>query len=315
MPVVSVIMAAYNAQETILDSVDSILKQTYTDFELIVVNDGSTDKTKDIILKIHDPRIVLINQENKGPSAARNNGIRNSGGVYIAIMDSDDLSLPERLERQVHFLNDNPDYVLVGSNAMIIDNQSEYIYTSKLPVEWIDIKEVFPYSSFYHSSVMYRKDTYIQSGGYYDDLNISEDTVLWNKMQHFGKMANIEEALIKYRLQPSSLSIKTGTKAIAIDKIFKEIISEDKVSYSNKTKLLEIIKGLDVNERYFNYYFHLAKKYLFNNLQPKKARVNLINCIKLNPLKINSYIYFLSSILPGKILHSIYKKYKKKSML
>ena len=315
MPDVSVVMAVYNAQETILDSVNSILSQTYSEFELVIVNDGSTDKTNDIIQAMKDPRILLINQHNQGPSVARNNGISNSKGKYIAILDSDDLSLPERLEKQVNFLNCNPDYVLVGSNAIIIDRQGDYIYLSNVPTDWIDIKKEFPYSSFYHSSVMYRKDTYVQSGGYFNDLNISEDTVLWNKMQHFGKMANIEEALIKYRLQPTSLSIKIGKKAIAIGKIFREIISEDKVSYSNKTKLLEISKGLDINERYYNYYFHLAKKYLFNNLQPKKARVNLINCIKLNPLKINSYIYFLTSLLPEKILISIYRSYKNKSFL
>lgn len=308
MPLVSVIMTAFNAMDTIGDSIESVLNQSLIDFELIIVNDGSTDKTPEIITEFDDARIVFINQKNQGPAIARNCAISKSTGKYIAILDADDLALPQRLEKQVEFLNNHPDYVLIGSNALIIDKNSEYIHTSALPLTWEEIKSKFPLSSFYHSSVMFISDVFKSCGGYHseDKLYIFEDSWLWNKMKEFGKMANLSEPLIKYRLLPNSASA-SGKEAKLINKIFKETIAENRISESNKIVLSEIRRNINQVERERLYYLHIAKKLLWNNYSPLKSRANLKSAIKIKPSKIFPYCLYIISFLPKEILLWFYK--------
>ena len=111
-------MPVYNTKEEYLrEAIESILNQTFTDFEFIIVNDGSTNNAEDVILSYKDERIVYIKQENQGVSIASNNGWNKAKGEYIARMDSDDVSFPDRLEKQIQFLEDNPEYSLVGGWA------------------------------------------------------------------------------------------------------------------------------------------------------------------------------------------------------
>lgn len=311
MPLVSVVMTAYNASNTITESVKSVLDQTYNDFELIIINDGSTDNTKEIVSKIKDPRIVLIDLQNQGPSIARDIAVKKSKGKYIAILDSDDIALPDRLEKQVDYLNSHTDYVLVGSNAIIIDKNHEYIYTSALPLTWEEIKIEFPLSSFYHSSVMYTLDAYNLCGGYYSEekLYIFEDSLLWNKMKEFGKMANIKEPLIKYRLLPDSAS-SSGKEARLIKKIFVQTVAENNLNESNKRILDNLRRNANPLERERNYYLYIAKKLLWNNPDPSRSRTNLGKAIKMKPFKIFPYCLIILSFLPKGILLWIYKRKK-----
>lgn len=311
MPLVSVIMTAFNAMDTIGDSIESVLTQSFSDFELIIVNDGSTDKTLEIITEFNDARLKIINQKNQGPAIARNCAISKSTGKYIAILDADDLALPQRLGKQVEFLNKHTDYVLIGSNALVIDKNNEHIYTSVLPLTWEEIKAKFPYSSFYHSSVMYTADAYKSCGGYHseDRLYIFEDSWLWNKMKEFGKMANISDPLIKYRLLPGSASA-SGKEAKLINKIFKETIAENRISESNKIALSEIRNNINKVERERLYYLYIAKKLLWNNYYPSKSRANLEKAIKINPFRIFPYCLFIISFFPKEILLWFYR-YKK----
>jgi glycosyltransferase involved in cell wall biosynthesis len=305
---VSVIMCAFNAAGTIQESIESVLKQTLTDFELIVINDGSTDITKNIIKGIKDQRIVMIEQENQGPSIARNNGIKISRGDFIAILDSDDIAYPARLERQYLFLNENPDYVLIGSNAEVVDKDHNYIYTSDLPLSWAEINKKFPDAPFYHSSVMYRKSTYLACGGYHtlSKLYIFEDAILLNKMKESGKMANIKDPLIKYRLMPNAASTKSGREASFVNKICREIIAENNFSEKNQMLLDEVKRKSDPIERLRLYYLHIAKKHLWNNHQPDKARRNILKAIRIKPFRIIPVGLFLLSLIPKNVLFKIY---------
>jgi len=128
MPKVSVLLPVYyNGERYIVQSVESILKQSYRDFELIVVNDGSTDRTGSLLRGISDPRIVLIEQENQGQPRAMNNALNLARGEYIARQDADDLSLPERFARQVEFLDSHPEVGFVGSICLCMDEKGETI--------------------------------------------------------------------------------------------------------------------------------------------------------------------------------------------
>src|SRR5690625_6791695 len=137
---ISVIMPAYNEERYIAESIQSILNQTFQDFELIIVDDGSTDKTFEIASSFNDPRVKLYKQQNSGPAAARNKALSLAKGKYIALQDADDRSKPERLEKQYDFLENNLDYIAVGTDADYIDKDGFFIYEhtkgEDIPINW-----------------------------------------------------------------------------------------------------------------------------------------------------------------------------------
>lgn len=312
-PQISVVMSVYNAEKYLNEAIDSILGQTFINFEFIIINDGSTDTSKDIITTYKDTRIVLIDQANTGLPTALNNGIRAARTKYIARMDADDVAMPERLQLQFSFLKNNPDYILIGSNAINIDRYGEFVYYSNMPTEWEIIKKRFPDSSFYHSSVMFCKDAFYKAGCYFEEIskmNCLEDSILWHNMQKYGKMTNLQEPLIKYRLVPDASTTKSGKELGEIYKIFEDIIRDQYLSAINREKLLKIKHYLNPVEKERIYYIHIAKKFLFNNFQPVKARKNLLEAIKIKLTEPYPYLLYIYSLLPNKLIKKIYA-YKK----
>src|SRR6185312_9442504 len=130
-PKITVLMPAYNAGKYIREAVQSVLRQTYRDFELLIVNDGSTDDTLEIALSFTDPRVVVVNKEHKGIAAALNTGLKLATAPFIARFDADDICMPTRLETQFNFLQDHPDYVLVGSDAEYVLENGEFLFNFK----------------------------------------------------------------------------------------------------------------------------------------------------------------------------------------
>jgi glycosyltransferase involved in cell wall biosynthesis len=314
LPEVSVIMSVYNGQEYLKDAIESILTQSFTNFEFIIIDDGSTDKSFEIINEYKDHRIKLVQQHNTGLAIALNRAIRLSNTPLIARMDADDIAMQERLETQIAFLKRNPDHVLIGSNAIIIDMNGEVVYSSRLPDKWEAIKSVFPASSFYHSSVIFTKEAFNKSGGYYEEISklySFEDSILWNKMKEFGKMANISTPLIKYRLIPSAATAKSGKETKLANAVFKDIIREGFLSDKNRERLLKSKNSISKNDRLFGYYFHLAKKYLWNTTKTEKVRDNLKYAIKIKPNKFSPYFSYLLSFLPHRVILLCYTNLQK----
>ena len=130
-PAISVLISVFNGESFIRDSINSILNQSFKNFELIIVNDGSSDNTLNILNSFSDERIVILNQNNTGLSVALNNGLAISTGKYIARLDADDFAFPNRLQLQYDFMESNPDYVLCGGFADVYDSDSNFIYTYK----------------------------------------------------------------------------------------------------------------------------------------------------------------------------------------
>src|SRR5688500_9607984 len=120
-PIISVVLPVYNSENYIKEAIDSILNQTFKDFELIIINDGSVDRSAEVIQAIKDSRIVYVDQQNSGLAATLNRGIQMARGKYIARQDNDDISIPERLDMQVNFMENNPGVALLGTCAEIID--------------------------------------------------------------------------------------------------------------------------------------------------------------------------------------------------
>ena len=208
-PKVSVIIPTYNTAPYLRQAIESVLGQTFRDFELIIVDDGSTDGSSDIIERYRktDSRIVVIRNElNKGTAYSLNLGHAAAHADLIAIMGSDDICLPARLEREVAFLNTHPDIALVGSFLDLIDDQGRFIRRMEKPCGTDRIrKNVFFYGPHAHNTVMYHKSAYDRVGGYDEKYTYCQDVNFYFCMIYSGfHTDNIPEVLVQYRVHVRS---------------------------------------------------------------------------------------------------------------
>ncbi|HSJ68094.1 MAG TPA: glycosyltransferase family 2 protein [Anditalea sp.] len=209
---VTVLMPAYNVGKFLRESIDSILSQTYPDFNFLIINDGSTDNTEDIILSYDDPRINYIkNEKNIGYIASLNKGIDLISSKYIVRMDSDDIALSHRLEKQVEFMESRPDVAVCGSGKINFYSGKKGTETS---VYTITNEKHLLFSSIFntsipHPSAILRNDILQKNGLRYDkDYYYAEDKAMWLDMSQYGALSNIEEPLVKYRIHLNQVSIK-----------------------------------------------------------------------------------------------------------
>ncbi len=218
-PKVSVLMTAYNSEQYIAEAIDSILCQTFKNFEFIIINDGSKDNTVKIIKSFKDPRIILVdNKKNQGLIAVLNQGLDICKGEYIARMDSDDISFPERFAKQVEFMDKNPDVGVLGTMGYIWDmsdvNKS-YIYAKKPEMTFMDILGRHRPD---HPTTMIRRSVIEKYGFRYDkDYKCCEDYELWSRMIHVTKIANLQEVLFKHRWHGENVSITNASCQIEND--------------------------------------------------------------------------------------------------
>lgn len=233
---VTVLMSVYNGEKRLQEAVESILNQTFTDFEFLIINDASTDCSMKILQSYSDPRIKIItNKNNLGLTKSLNKGLELAKGKYIARMDADDVSYSTRLEKQVKYLEEHRDVGLVGSSFEIIDEFGNLLSRN--------IYKTFTYEKIYyalifnnciaHSSVMYRRDLVINIGGYDERLARTQDFDLWSRISKKSKIEVIEEVLLKWRNSQSNISNKCKIEQDLIAKsIFEENIRSLKQIYT-----------------------------------------------------------------------------------
>lgn len=201
-PMLSAVMPVYNGEDFVLRAIRSILTQSFKEFELIVVNDGSTDNTLELLKSIRDKRLSIISSEkNLGLAKAMNLGIRNTEGKYIAKCDADDINVPGRFKEQLNFLEKNKDYVLVGSNAYAINTNGKKIGSIVMPETDKEIKiNLIKKNCIIHPTVMYRADVVKKINGYREFFNKgAEEYDLWFRLLDYGKSYNLQKKLIKRR--------------------------------------------------------------------------------------------------------------------
>jgi len=213
MPRITVLMAVYNGERHLREAVDSILQQSFGDFEFLIFDDGSTDNTRDLLRTYDDRRIRLIdNGTNLGLTRTLNRGMRIAAGEFLARQDADDVSAPERLEKQLSFLDAHRDVVMVGSWYKKIDETGQPLGDRALPSDPTDLRFcLLFYCPFVHSAVMFRRDSVLSGAGLYDEtIHYAQDHDLWSRIARRDSVANLPEYLLSYRIADLSMSSTYG---------------------------------------------------------------------------------------------------------
>ena len=281
-PKVSVIIPTYNQAKFINNAIESVLKQSFRDFEIIVVNDGSTDNTEAIVKGFIDFRIRYIGHSNNlGLSEARNNGIRASRGEYIALLDSDDEFLPEKLDIQAKLLQKEPsDVGVVCAWSYNIDENGNYISKRFLPRKGGYIFEDL-LSTNYMSvpALLIRRECFEKVGLFDSSLDGQEDWDMWIRIAKYYKFSLIKIPLARRRIHPNRISSHLEKKVITAKRIIKKYINELKIRRKIHSR----------------HYFYIGRRYCYMG-KTTLGRKFLYQAIKLYPFYIRYYILLIFSL-------------------
>lgn len=218
-PTVSVLMPVYNSERYVAEAVESILAQTFVDFEFIITDDGSTDASLQILEAYanQDERIRLTSRANKGLTPTMNEMLCKAEGDFIAVLENDDVALPERLAHQVEFLQHESDVVCVSGAYELIDEKGRLLTCLSLPEHNDEIQRLAltGCGSISHPGVMMRRASLIEIGGYDETMSLAHDLDLWLRLGEIGTLANLKDAVVKYRLHKNSLSEQNGKNSAA----------------------------------------------------------------------------------------------------
>jgi len=209
IPRISVIMPVYNREHYVAEAIESIIYQTFKDFEFIIIDDGSTDCSLEIIegYSEKDLRIKVIrNQHNIGIPRTRNKGIDLAQGEYVAFMDSDDISLPERFAKQIDFMEKNPEIFVLGTQCEFIDSKGNYIRTKNLPLLPIEVRWFLYGKSIINSSVMARSELFKLLGYKHKNIKSASDYEIWTRISEKFLIANLPDVLLRFRRHDSRIS-------------------------------------------------------------------------------------------------------------
>lgn len=320
MPKVTVLMPVYNGEKYLREAIDSILNQTFTDFEFLIVDDGSTDNSLEIINSYQDTRINPIkNHNNQGLVYSLNRGLALAKGEYIARMDCDDISLPNRLEKQVNFLDNNLDIGIVGSYFILMTKENKKSYIKTVPVSDLEIRYKCLFESpFGHPTVIIRREILKKNSLNYDtQLNAIEDYKLWTQILDYTKGANIEIPLVYYRLHSQSISYKYKEDQIKNHVLvsfinIKKQLPELNICEEDIKKIVEIcIFNIKLNPIRHLEYLRILLMYV--KISEAFLKKNSVNSDKIILNKINSWIavkIFIKAVknLPFKFSIEIIKK-------
>jgi glycosyltransferase involved in cell wall biosynthesis len=342
MSKITVLLPVYNTAKYIENAIKSILNQTFTDFELLIINDGSTDKSVEIIKTFKDKRIQLIhNPVNLGLIKALNKGINLAKGKYIARMDADDVTMPNRLEKQVAFLENNPEYALVGTQANFIfgDKLSKTLFSMETSSEILPVLSLFS-CPFIHPSVMIK--TAILKEFYYNEgFTAAEDYELWTRILKKYPCANLSESLLQYRIHDNNISTTQNDKQIdSVRRIYRanlehilmpytesdlDIYLKISDSYHKKISLLDLES---MSEWLVKMQLHLLKEGIYDKNAVRKiigiTWLNVCSKVRYNGMKV-FWVYlfqwdfdksnfgkvlklFLQCVLSSSIFKPLYEK-------
>ncbi len=293
-PLVSVVIPTYNRAELLPRAIKSVLSQTFKDFELIIVDDGSTDDTKEVVKKFQekDKRIKYIWQKNSGgPASPLNNGIKNSLGEYISFLEDDDEWLPKKTEEQLSLFQKSKMIGLVGCNAMVTKN-NKLLYIYKTPSDCKNyLKELLESNIICSTGSVLIKKSVLEEVGLFDEkLSNAQDLEMWIRVAEKGYFFTFSQnILFKYNIYEQSISHSMSTTKAEKDLFY--IFDKYEEHYKKKSKI------------YSNKLRYDGTRYILMN-ESRKGKKSFLKSIKINPLNIKSYLYFFLSFLGP----NVYKK-------
>ena len=329
MSKITVLMPVYNGEKYLHEAIDSILNQTFTDFEFLIIDDGSTDNSLKIIDSYQDFRIKTIKSDiNKGLVYSLNKGLEIAKGEYIARMDCDDISLPIRLEKQIQFLNINSNVGIVGTWVQIINSQTKTETMWQYPSQDFAIRwELLFRTPFAHPSVMFRKDLVLSINGYDGSMTNVEDYDLWWRLSKITLLANLSEVLLLYRQHNNSVTFNYRQnhieKAAQINQAIIESTLNQKVNYtichdlfSHNNQTFRKAKNISLltlkiyrKTQQKNHYHEFESEYLKKETAKKIMRFIFPYALKMEGLKIFTFAFFLSPLAFYKLTYQkLFKK-------
>lgn len=256
-PRITVLMTLFNGERYLREAIESILNQTYGDFEFLIIDDASTDSSKNIILSYNDSRIrLIVNEINIGFVLSLNKGLQLAKGKYIARMDADDAAIETRLEKQLDYISNNSNVGLVTCCWETIDEESNSIFKQNEILNFEERYYVLHFKNcIVHSSVLFNKKLVLNLGGYNKDFATCEDYDLWCRIANVSKIEQVEDILVKWRYNKSGISNRSSQKQdLCAQNVFSNNI---KVLISNNDGIIDYLDSR-------NYYFINTRKYFLN---------------------------------------------------
>lgn len=261
-PLVTVLMPIYNGEKYLVEAIESVLKQLFTNFELLILNDDSTDNSLNIIKSFNDGRINLVeNNHNIGLTATLNEGIKLARGKYIARLDQDDLMKRERLSLQIKYLENHNNIILLGSGVEYIDHEGDLLYKQEMPIHHKEIENHFTIGNpFVHSSVIFDKKSVMDISGYNGKFIYAQDYDLWLRLSLVGKVHNLPNLLTINRIHNNQETTNSEIHDIQIKEkiiIIKQIIIHNNTNKKAKATgymKLSILYLIRKDYKFFFYY-------------------------------------------------------------
>jgi glycosyltransferase involved in cell wall biosynthesis len=297
MPRVSVVIPTYNCARFLGRTIDSALRQTYRDFEVILVDDGSTDETQALMASYGDG-VRCIRQSNQGVSAARNLAIEHSDGEFIAYLDADDLWRPEKLARQVEYLDAHPACGFVHTEVSVIDEQDQILHalfnheTGRAVPQGRCVRDVLLRSHIQTLTVMERRSAYDLAGGFDLRLPVAQDYLHWILIVLAGyEVGYLPEALGQYRWRAGSLMSSQRRLLDDFVKIYEGLLTEQHIEQRHGVEMGGIVEAqLYATQRHLAY---LERR----ECSPIVARRRILNLIRKWPLQVELYVDLLKTYL------------------
>lgn len=309
-PLVSIILPVRNGEAFLPEALASIGAQTFTGFELLIIDDGSTDASLAIVREhaARDPRILVVERQHEGVVGTLNAGIALARGRYIARMDADDVALPTRLEKQIAFLDAHPECVAVGSAVELIDQEGEALGDAQYPRTHEEITAALmnahDHATLVHPTVMVRRDALQEVGGYRSSRFPSEDLDLWLRLSDLGELANLPDQLLRYRRHKNSVSMRENLR----QRIQTEAIVDD----ARRKRGLPLLprraagRGRQPSEAYHIACARLALRAGRHHAARKHARAG----IAAAPLSLHSYLALAASVVPKRAIGLLLRLYE-----
>lgn len=301
-PKISVVMSVYNGERYLREAVESILEQTFRDFEFIIINDGSTDSTSEILESYRDTRLRIFRQNNMGLTKSLNKGIRLAQGEYIARMDADDISEPLRLEQQVKVLDHDVTVALVASWYAIINETGDILVNRKISQDMKQLAHIFKKENpLCHGTVTMRKKV-VEVVGYYDEnLRYAQDYELWLSMLHDkNKFYVVPEVLYRHRVSPDSVA------KVYTQRTYAAIIKNARGERQDHLIARKAPKARSLSQKQKRALYHYAiATWKLEDGQTKDARRELVKSIQQDPFNPRFWYRLGLSLLPVRVRASI----------